>query len=107
MSCSYVCSACILNGTISVYIAFEAEVMKEQVLENSNRAQGLCGIHTRVMKVLKNEVVELLTELYNSSFNSAFIPENYNCCNYRLKKALGGNYRPISFPSIMATLVKQ
>uniref|UniRef100_A0A8C3H706 Reverse transcriptase domain-containing protein n=1 Tax=Chrysemys picta bellii TaxID=8478 RepID=A0A8C3H706_CHRPI len=92
------------------------EVSREEVLElidklNINKSPGPDGIHPRVLKELKSEVVELLTKVCNLSFKSASVPNDWKLANVTpiFKKGSRGdpgNYRPVSLTSVPGKLVE-
>ncbi|CAM4589082.1 unnamed protein product [Caretta caretta] len=94
----------------------QIEVSLEEVLElieklNSNKSPGPDGIHPRVLKELKCEIAELLTMVYNLSFKSATVPNDWKIANVMpiFKKGSRGdlgNYRPASLTSVPGKLVE-
>ncbi|CAM4590202.1 unnamed protein product, partial [Caretta caretta] len=94
----------------------QIEVTLEKVLElteklNSNKSPEPDGIHPRVLKELKCEIVELLTMVCNLSFKSATVPNDWKKANVTpiFKKGSRGdpgNYRPVSLTSVPGKLVE-
>ncbi|CAM4478491.1 unnamed protein product [Lepidochelys kempii] len=94
----------------------QIEVTLEEVLElieklNSNTSPGPDGIHPRVLKELKCEIVELLTMVCNLSFKSATVPNDWKRANVTpiFKKGSRGdpvNYRPVNLMSVLGKLVE-
>ncbi|CAM4676294.1 unnamed protein product [Lepidochelys kempii] len=94
----------------------QIEVSLEEVLEliekfNSNMSLGPDGIHPRVLKELKCEIVELLTMVFNLSFKSATVPNDWKIANVTpvFKKGSRGdpgNYRAVSLTSVLGKLVE-
>ncbi|CAM5127487.1 unnamed protein product [Eretmochelys imbricata] len=94
----------------------QIEVTLEKVLElteklNSNKSPEPDGIHPRVLKELKCEIVELLTMVCNLSFKSATVPNDCKKANVTpiFKKGSRGdpgNYRPVSLTSVPGKLVE-
>ncbi|KAG6938185.1 hypothetical protein G0U57_007088, partial [Chelydra serpentina] len=92
----------------------QIEVSLEEVLEqidklNSNKSPGTDGIHPRVLKELKCEIAGLLTVIFNLSFKSASVPNDYRIANVMpiFKKGSRGdpgNYRPVSLTSVPGKL---
>ncbi|CAM5086896.1 unnamed protein product [Natator depressus] len=94
----------------------QIEVSLEEVLElieklNNNKSPGPDGIHPRVLKELKCEIVELLTMICHLSFKSATVPNDWKIANVMpiFKKGSRGDpgsYRPVSLISVPGKLVE-
>ncbi|CAM5143906.1 unnamed protein product [Eretmochelys imbricata] len=94
----------------------QIEVTLEEVLElieklNSNKSPGPDGIHPRVLKELKCEIVELLTMVCKLSFMSVTVPNDWKIANVTpiFKKGSRGdpgNYRLVSLTSVPGKLVE-
>ncbi|CAM4408569.1 unnamed protein product, partial [Caretta caretta] len=94
----------------------QIEVSLEEVLElieklNSNKSPGPDGIHPKVLKELKCEIVELLTMVCNLSFKSATVPSDLKRANITqiFKKGSRGdpgNYRLVSLTTVPGKLVE-
>ncbi|CAM4524930.1 unnamed protein product [Lepidochelys kempii] len=94
----------------------QIEVTLEEVLElieklNSNKSPGPDGIHPRVLKELKCEIVELLTMVCKLSFMSVTVSNDWKIANVTpiFKKGSRGdpgNYRLVSLTSVPGKLVE-
>ena len=92
------------------------EVTREEVMRlldnlKTDKSPGPDGIHPRVLKELKCELVDLLTKICNLSLNSASVPEDWKVANVvpifkKGSRGDPGNYRPVSLTSIPGKLVE-
>jgi len=90
----------------------EEELLKTIAALPLNKAPGLDGIKSNIVKCSAPWIVMPLTHIYNMSFTQAVVPDKLKCSKvipiYKKKdKTSPGNYRPISLLSIFNKLLEK
>lgn len=85
----------------------------ERVLQRlkTNKSPGLDGIHPRVIKEMKDELVEPLRILFTSSLEEGIVPEDWKVAHITAvfkkgNKKEPGNCRPVSLTSVLCKVME-
>jgi len=79
-----------------------AEIVKKKLSQlKMNKAPGVDSVSTKMLLELKDEISEMVAELFNKSLNSGEVPNEWKLANVTAvfkkgKKSSPSNYRPIS-----------
>ncbi|KFO64128.1 RNA-directed DNA polymerase from mobile element jockey, partial [Corvus brachyrhynchos] len=77
------------------------------------KSMGPDGIHPRVMKEMADELVKPLSIIYQESWPSGEVPDDWKLANIRpiyekgSRKEDPGNYRPVSLTSVPGKVMEQ
>ena len=107
------------NETLKLMEEFainENVVETELKLLKANKAPGPDKIYARILKELGNEIVPILTKLFNKSLNEGIVPDAWKTANVipiykKGDKSDPLNYRPVSLTSspckMMESIIKK
>ncbi|CAH2320194.1 rna-directed dna polymerase from mobile element jockey-like [Pelobates cultripes] len=88
------------------------KVLQQLKKVNINKAPGPGGIHPRVLKELSVEISEPLFLIFQDSFLSGSVPEDWRKADVvpifkKGSKSLPGNYRPVSLTSVAGKIFER
>ena len=89
----------------------EEAVFKVLDVINVNKTPGPDGISPRVLKEAKNQICKPLSIIFNKSFNSGKVPDDWKLANVTPIQKKGDksqpcNYRPISLTSVVCKVME-
>ncbi|TRZ07575.1 hypothetical protein HGM15179_019533 [Zosterops borbonicus] len=91
----------------------QEEIVRELLSHlNVHKSMGPDGIHPRVMRELADELVKLLCIIYQQSWLTGDVPDDWNLANVtsihkKGRKEDPGNYRPVSLTSVSGKVMEQ
>ncbi|KAF4796682.1 hypothetical protein TURU_082069 [Turdus rufiventris] len=91
----------------------QEEAVRELLsLLDVHKSMGPDGIHPRVMKELADELVKLLSIIYQQSWDTGEVPDDWKLANVTPIHKKGGkedpgNYRPVSLTSVPGKIMEQ
>ncbi|KFW70572.1 hypothetical protein AS28_01949, partial [Pygoscelis adeliae] len=79
---------------------------------DTHKSMGPDGIHPRVLRELAEEVAKLLSIIYQQSWLTGEVPDNWRLANVtpiykKGQKEDPGNYRPVSLTSVSGKIMEQ
>jgi hypothetical protein len=106
----------IFEGNIAEEGLNQIEIKEDTVMEkltelNTNKSQGVDGLHPKLLYELRNSLVKPLTALFNMSLKTGRLPQDWRDANVTplFKKGARDkpeNYRPISLTSILGKMLE-
>ncbi|KAJ7416828.1 hypothetical protein WISP_68273 [Willisornis vidua] len=96
---------------LNSHSVFQQEIVSDLLSHlDPQKSMGPDGIHPRVMRELVEELVKLLSFIYQQSWLSGEVPDDWKVANVmpihrKGCKADSGNYRPVSLTSVPGRVI--
>jgi hypothetical protein len=103
---------CQTSDSFYIYPTTSYEIEREIMALKTSKAVGPCSLPIKVLKILQNVTAKPLEILFNTSFSTGIVPENFKLARILPVFKKGdhtnlNNYRPISLLSVFNKLLEK
>jgi hypothetical protein len=100
------------SDSFYIYPTTSYEIEREIMALKTSKAAGPCSLPIKVLKLLQNVIAKPLEILFNTSFSTGIVPENFKLARILPVFKKGdhtnlNNYRPISLLSVFNKLLEK
>jgi hypothetical protein len=100
------------SDSFYIYPTTSYEIEREIMALKTSKAAGPCSLPIKVLKLLQNVIANPLEILFNTSFSTGIVPENFKLARILPVFKKGdhtnlNNYRPISLLSVFNKLLEK
>ena len=100
------------SDSFYIYPTTSYEIEREIMALKTSKAVGPCSVPIKVLKLLQNVIAKPLEILFNTSFSTGIVPENFKLARVLPVFKKGdhtnlNNYRPISLLSVFNKLLEK
>ena len=99
-------------STENIVVSFDSKTVLQKLLKlNVDKSPGPDGLHPAVLKHCANAVLEPLSLIFQKSYNTGNLPEDWKLANVsplfkKGPKSDPGNYRPVSLTSVACKIME-